>query len=72
MTKIVGKLEEVFDQAAKDYARRWFQSLSNKVASDKVLTKVWLQVWKNDGRGGVDGKEFRDYEDPELLEKLLE
>jgi RNA-directed DNA polymerase len=71
MAKTVRELQKVLGQAAKDDPKRRFHSLYDKVASERVLRVAWLQVRKNGGRGGVDGKEFGDYEDPKLVEDLL-
>ena len=71
MAKTVRELQKVLGQAAKDDPRRRFHSLYDKVASDRVLFEAWVQVRKNEGRGGVDGKEIRDYEEPESVEKLI-
>jgi len=71
MAKTVRELQKVLGQAAKDDPRRRFHSLYDKVSSEQVLQEAWLLVKKNSGRGGVDGKEFTDYENPEMVEDLL-
>ena len=71
MAKTVRELQKVLGQAAKDDPRRRFHSLYDKVASERVLREAWFQVRKNGGRGGVDGKELREYEEPESVEKLI-
>ena len=71
MAKTVRELQEVLGQAAKDDPKRRFHSLYDKVASERVLREAWLVVMKNGGRGGVDGREIRDYEDPESVNKLI-
>jgi RNA-directed DNA polymerase len=72
MAKSVRELQKVLGQAAKDDPRRRFHSLYDKVSSERVLQEAWLVVKKNGGRGGVDGKEFSDYENEETVLKLLE
>lgn len=71
MAKTVRELQKVLGQAAKDDPRRRFHSLYDKVASLRVLQEAWSQVKKNGGRGGVDGKEFSDYESLEQVDELL-
>jgi group II intron reverse transcriptase/maturase len=71
MAKTVRELQKVLGQAAKDDPRRRFHSLYDKVASERVLQEAWLVVRKNSGRGGVDGKEFVDYENPEQVDELI-
>jgi group II intron reverse transcriptase/maturase len=71
MAKSVRELQKVLGQAAKDDPRRRFHSLYDKVTSMRVLQEAWLLVKKNGGRGGVDGKEFSDYEKVETVEELL-
>jgi group II intron reverse transcriptase/maturase len=71
MVKSVRELQKVLGQAAKDDPRRRFHSLYDKVSSERVLQEAWLVVKKNGGRGGVDGKEFSDYELPEQEDELL-
>ena len=71
MAKSVRELQKVLGQAAKDDPRRRFHSLYDKVASRRVLEEAWLLVKKNGGRGGVDGKEFTDYENEETVLELL-
>lgn len=71
MAKSVRELQKVLGQAAKDDPRRRFHSLYDKVYSKRVLQEAWIQVKKNGGRGGVDGKEFIDYEIPEQVNELL-
>ena len=71
MAKSVRELQKVLGQVAKDDPRRRFHSLYDKVASKRVLEEAWLVVKKNGGRGGVDGKEFADYESPEQVDDLL-
>ncbi len=71
MARTVRELQKVLGQAAKDDPRRRFHSLYDKVSSEQVLQEAWLQVKKNGGRGGVDGKEFGDYESPELEDELI-
>jgi group II intron reverse transcriptase/maturase len=72
MAKNVRELQKVLGQAAKDDPRRRFHSLYDKVSSMRVLREAWHVVRKNGGRGGVDGKEFTDYEDSETVEYLLQ
>jgi len=71
MAKSVRELQKVLGQAAKDDPRRRFHSLYDKVMSERVLREAWLQVKKNGGSGGVDGKELSDYENEETVEELL-
>jgi group II intron reverse transcriptase/maturase len=71
MAKSVRELQKVLGRAAKDDPRRRFHSLYDKVASERVLCEAWFQVKKNGGRGGVDGKEFVDYENPEQVGGLI-
>ena len=71
MAKSVRELQKVLGQVAKDDPHRRFHSLYDKVSSERVLREAWLQVKKNGGRGGVDGKELTDYENPETVEGLL-
>jgi group II intron reverse transcriptase/maturase len=71
MAKSVRELQKVLGQAAKDDPRRRFHSLYDKVSSMRVLEEAWHVVMKNGGRGGVDGKEFTDYENEETVEELL-
>jgi group II intron reverse transcriptase/maturase len=71
MAKSVRELQKVLGQAAKDDPRRRFHSLYDKVASMRVLQESWNLVKRNGGRGGVDGKEFTDYENEETVEDLL-
>jgi group II intron reverse transcriptase/maturase len=72
MAKSVRELQEVLGQAAKDDPQRRFHSLYDKVASERVLREAWFTVKQNGGRGGVDGKEFLEYESPEQVEELLQ
>jgi group II intron reverse transcriptase/maturase len=71
MAKSVRELQKVLGQAAKDDPRRRFHSLYDKVVSERMLREAWFQVKKNGGRGGVDGKEFVDYENPEQVDQLI-
>ena len=71
MLKTVRELQKVLGQAAKDDPRRRFHSLYDKVSSKHVLQEAWLVAKKNGGSGGVDGKEFADYESPEQVDELL-
>ena len=71
MAKSVRELQKVLGQAAKDDPHRRFHSLYDKVSSMRVLEEAWYVVNKNGGRGGVDGKEFSDYENVETVEELL-
>jgi group II intron reverse transcriptase/maturase len=71
MAKSVRELQKVLGQAAKDDPGRRFHSLYDKVASRRVLEEAWQVVKKNGGRGGVDGKEFSDYENENIVEELL-
>jgi hypothetical protein len=75
MAKTVRELQRVLGQAAKDEVRdevsRKFHSLYDKVCRKDVIWSAWLAVKANDGSGGVDGKELRDYEDPIERTKLL-
>ena len=71
MAKTVRELQKVLGQAAKDDPGRRFHSLYDKVASERVLHEAWLQVKKNGGRGGVDGKEIGDYSSPESVDQLM-
>jgi group II intron reverse transcriptase/maturase len=71
MAKTVRELQRVLGQAAKDEVSRKFHSLYDKVCRKDVIWSAWLAVKANDGSGGVDGKELRDYEDPIERTKLL-
>lgn len=71
MAKTVRELQKVLGQAAKDDKRRRFHSLYDKVSSEVVLWEAWRLSKKKGGRGGVDGKEFSDYEEAELREGFI-
>jgi RNA-directed DNA polymerase len=71
MAKTVRELQKVLGRAAKDDPRRRFHSLYDKVSSERVLREAWFQAKENGGRGGVDGREFSDYEIAEQVDDLI-
>ena len=71
MHRKVRELRRILGQVAKDESGRKFHSLYDKICQKEVIWSAWLQVKANGGSGGVDGKEFSDYEDPEARNKLL-
>lgn len=71
MHRKVSELQRILGQAAKDEAGRKFHSLYDKICQKEVIWSAWLQVKANGGSGRVDGKELRDYEDPQERNKLL-
>jgi group II intron reverse transcriptase/maturase len=72
MSKTVSELQKVLGQVAKDEPGARFHSLYDKVCRRDVLWVAWLQVEKNGGSGGVDGKELSDYSEREAQQALIE
>jgi len=71
MHRKVSELQQILGQAAKDEAGRKFHSLYDKICQKEMIWLAWLQVKANGGSGGIDGKEFSDYEEVEERNKLL-
>ncbi len=71
MFNTVSDLQAILGQVAKYDLNRKFHSLIDKVTSSQTLWEAWLQVQRNDGACGVDGKSINFYCRENNIDHLL-
>lgn len=71
MIKTVSDLQMILGQVAKYNSKRRFYSLIDKICDQQTLWEAWLQVQRNDGASGIDGKAVSYYEEAERVEALI-
>ncbi len=71
MFNTVSDLQAILGQVAKYDLNRKFHSLIDKVSFSQTLWEAWLQVQRNNGTSGVDGKRINYYSCDNNIDHLL-